>query len=294
MLAAVSTPASQPTVAHLLLTARRRLAAAPFAPSTREAMLLLGHVLGWREAQVIARDAEPVAAELAARFEALLERRLRGEPVAYLLGEREFYGRPFAVDPRVLIPRPETEHLVETALAQTLPAQPRILDIGTGSGCLAVTLARELPAARVAATDVSLGALAVAAANVRRHGVGERVSLVAADLVAGLDLGAFDLVVSNPPYVDPAQLPELSVEVHGFEPHGALFAADAGLAVLRRLLAAGADLRPGVPLLLEIGKGQVEAVAGGAAAAGLEVAEVVADYAGIPRTVVLWRPGSGR
>ena len=153
------------TVQGLLVEARRRLAAAPFAPPAREAGLLLAHALGVSEAQVLARHDEDVPAAAADRFLALLERRLAGEPFAYLTGEREFYGRGFRVDRRVLIPRPETEHLVEAALALPLPPGPRILDLGTGSGCLAVTLAAELPAATVVATDLSLAALAVARAN---------------------------------------------------------------------------------------------------------------------------------
>ncbi len=272
----------------LLSRARARLAAAPFRPSTREAALLLGHVLGLSEAQVLARGEALVPAPARQRFAALLERRLGGEPVAYLTGEREFYGRPFRVDRRVLIPRPETEHLVEAALALPLPAAPRLLDVGTGSGCLALTLALELPAARVVATDVSPGALAVAAGNRARHGLERRVDLVAADLAAGLRLDRFDLLVSNPPYVDRRDAPRLSPEVTGFEPGAALFAADGGLATLTALLAAaGAGLRPGVPLLLEIGRGQLAAVEHAASASRLHFAGVHADYAGIPRIVHL-------
>src|SRR5262249_44965248 len=147
---------------ELLREGRRRLAAGAFA-APREAALLLGAVLGLTEAQAMARDDQAVPPAAAARFEALLERRPAGEPVAYRLGSREFYGRRFAVDPRVLIPRPETEHVVEAALALALPPAPRILDVGTGSGCLAVTLALELPGAFAAAGDLSPGALAVAA-----------------------------------------------------------------------------------------------------------------------------------
>ncbi|HVR07812.1 MAG TPA: peptide chain release factor N(5)-glutamine methyltransferase, partial [Thermoanaerobaculia bacterium] len=202
----------------LLREGRRRLAATAFAPP-REAALLLGAVLGLTEAQAMARDDQAVPAAAAARFEALLARRLAGEPVAYLLGGREFYGRRFAVDQRVLIPRPETEHVVEAALALALPAAPRILDVGTGSGCLAVTLALELRGATVTAADLSPGALAVAAGNARRHGVAGRVAAVASDLTVAFDLGGFDLVVSNPPYVDPADAPGLSPEVCKFEPH---------------------------------------------------------------------------
>jgi release factor glutamine methyltransferase len=280
----------RPTVGERVAEARRRLAAAPFRPPGREALLLMGRVLGLSETQVLARDERPLAAAEEERFAALLERRLAGEPVAYLLGEREFYGRPFAVDRRVLIPRPETEHLIETALALPLPAAPRILDVGTGSGCIAVTLALELPAARVVAGDLSPGALAVTAANARRYRVAARVRPVAADLLAPFDLGRFDLVVSNPPYVDPDRAPTLSPEVVAFEPHRALFAPGRGEGVLGDLIeGAAARLAPRASLLLEIGRGQLAAVRLRAATAGLAVAEVVDDYAGVPRVVRLTR-----
>jgi release factor glutamine methyltransferase len=276
----------------LLRQGRRRLGDTAFAPP-REAALLLAAVLGLSEAQVMARDDQPVPPDVAARFEALLARRLDGEPVAYLLGEREFYGRAFAVDERVLIPRPETEHLVEAALALALPPAPRILDVGTGSGCLAVTLALELTGARAVAADLSPAALAVAAGNARRHGVAGRVAAVASDLAAAFDLGRFDLVVSNPPYVDPGDAPGLPAEVCNFEPHLALFSPGSGDAVLARLFRECARLRPGVPLVVEIGAGQLDAACRHAAAAGLEIAGVHHDYAGLPRVLVLRRPPAG-
>ncbi len=278
------------TIGDLLRDARQRLATAAFEPARREAALLLARVLDRSEASVLAFAEETVAAAAAARFQALLERRLAGEPVAYLFGEREFYGRSFIVDPRVLIPRPETEHLVEAALALDLPPRPRIADAGTGSGAIAVTLALEIPGSRVVATDVSLAALQVAQANVRRHGAGESVALVGGDLLTALDLAACDLVVSNPPYVDPAVAPELSAEVTGFEPHVALFAPDGGRAVIERLLDETAGLRAGAHLILEIGHDQGEWLS--AAAAGRrdwQVVEIVRDYGGIPRTAVLRR-----
>jgi release factor glutamine methyltransferase len=274
---------------ELLHAGRRQLAATAFA-SPREAALLLGGVLGLSEAQVMARDDQRVAAETAARFRALLARRLGGEPVAYLLGEREFYGRPFAVDRRVLIPRPETEHVIEHALALDLPPAPRILDAGTGSGCLAVTLALELPAARVVACDLSPAALAVAAGNARRHGVAGRVALVASDLAAAVTLAPFDLVVSNPPYIDPADAGGLPAEVCNFEPHLALFSPESGDSTLARLLAECARLRPGAVTVVEIGCSQLDAARRHAAAAGLELTAAHRDYAGRPRVVVLRRP----
>lgn len=275
------------TVGQLLAEARPLLAATPFGASAREARLLLGHVLGLSEARVIARQEDEVPPEAERRFRDLLARRLAGEPVSYLLGEREFWGRPFAVDSRVLIPRPETEHLVEVALAERLPERPWILDVGTGSGILAVTLALGVPGSRVVATDLSPGALAVAAGNAER--LGARISLVNTDLAAGLDLSRFDLVVSNPPYVDRSEIPEISIEVHGFEPSLALFPPGSGDSLYPRLFAQCADLRPGVGLAVEIGRGQLDAVGRHARGSGLEIAEVREDYAGIPRTVMLRR-----
>jgi len=276
-----------PTIGQLLAEARPLLAATPFGASTREARLLLGHVLGLSEARVIARQEGEVPPEAEGRFRDLLARRLSGEPVAYLMGEREFWGRPFAVDSRVLIPRPETEHLVEVALAERLPERPWILDVGTGSGILAVTLALEIPGSRVVATDLSPGALAVAARNARRLGAG--VSPVNTDLAAGLDLSRFDLVVSNPPYVDRSEIPEMSIEVCNFEPSLALFPPGAGDSLYPRLFAQCGDLRSGVGLAVEIGRGQLESVRRHAEGSGVEIAEVREDYARIPRTVLLRR-----
>ncbi len=275
------------TVRQLLAEARPLLAATPFGASRREARLLLGHVLGLSEGRVLARDEMAVPLEAERRFRDLLARRLTGEPVSYLTGEREFWGRSFQVDSRVLIPRPETEHIVEVALGLRLPPDPWILDVGTGSGILAVTLALEISRSRVVATDLSPGALAVAARNARR--LGTAVSWVNTDLTAGLDLARFDLVVSNPPYVDRAEIPEISLEVLDFEPHLALFPPGAGDALLARLFSQCSGLRNGIPLAVEIGRGQLDAVRRHAGDFGLDVAEVRRDYAGIPRTVLLRR-----
>ena len=280
-------PAASSTIDQLLAEARPRLAATPFGAPAREASLLLGRVLGLSEAQILAHGERQVPEGDAERFRRLLERRLAGEPAAYLFGEREFYGRIFRVDPRVLIPRPETEHLVEAALEAPLPERPWILDVGTGSGILAVTLALEIPGARAVATDLSPGALAAASANARRLGVRDRVFPVGADLARGLDLGRFDLVVSNPPYIDWSDAPTLSPEVYNFEPHVALFAPGSGDSLYARLFAETDGLRAGVRLLVEIGYGQLDAVRRHATASGLQVSGVRQDYAGIPRVVIL-------
>ena len=279
-----------PTIAQLLAEARPRLAATSFGAPPREAALLLGQLLGLSEARILAHGEREVPEEMAERFRALLERRLTGEPVAYLLGEREFYGRPFRVDPRVLIPRPETEHIVEEALAVPLPERPWILDVGTGSGILPVTLALEIPRARTVGTEISPGALAVASGNARRHGVSDRTRFLGADLAHGLDLSRFDLVVSNPPYIDIGDAPSLSPEVVDFEPHLALFAPGSGDSVLARLFALlGSGLRSGIRAIVEIGFGQIEAARRHAEASGLHFAGARRDYAGIPRVVVLER-----
>lgn len=274
---------------ELLEEGRRRLRLLPFAPAPRESALLLSHLLGWSEARVLARTDENVDKAIAAAFRALLERRERGEPVAYLFGRREFYGREFAVDDRVLVPRPETEHLIEIALALELPPRPTIADVGTGSGAIAVTLAAELPGARVLATDLSLGALALASRNARRHGVAERIAFLETDLLAGIDLGAIDLLVSNPPYVDPAAAGEMSPEVRDFEPHLALFAEEGGRQTIARLLAAARGLRPGTPIHFEIGYDQAAYLGEEAARQGLGEVEIRNDYAGLPRNALLRR-----
>jgi release factor glutamine methyltransferase len=271
----------------LLEDGRALLRAAPHRPPPREASLLLGHVLGWSEAEVLTRGAARVDAATAARFGGLIARRATGEPVAYLLGEREFFGRRFEVDRRVLIPRPETEHLVEAALALPLPPAPRLLDVGTGSGCIAVTLALELPAARVVASDVSPAALAVARANAAQLAP-ERVHLAATDLDAALSFGPFDLVISNPPYIGRDEAASLSPEVVAFEPAGALFSPGERDTILRRLLVAAQTLRRGAFMVLEIGFGQAPALTA-TLAPDLLLREVRRDYAGIPRVLVLER-----
>lgn len=276
------------TVGEVVREVRRALAASALGIEPREAVLLVRTALGVDETTVLAHPERLVDEALIARLRELVTRRLGGEPYAYLVGEREFYGRPFAVDRRVLVPRPETEHVLETALRLPLPPRPRVVDVGTGSGCLAVTLALELGGAKVIGTDVSLPALDVARANVARHGCAGRVRLVAADLAAPLALADVHLVVSNPPYLAESEASSLSPEVRDFEPHGALFGGTDGLVVVRRLLAAASALRAGAWVVLELGIGQAARVANELAPT-FALAEVVADHAGIDRIVVLKR-----
>lgn len=282
-----------PSVAELLQIGRERLRTAGIEPAGRESTLLLGTVLGAREASLLTLDRETVASGNEARFRDLIERRTTGEPIAYLLGEKEFFGRSFAVDRRVLIPRPETEHLVEIALSLGLPDRARVLDIGTGSGCIAISVAAERDHWQVVATDVSLSALAVARANARRHHLESRVHLVAADLVEGLDLSSFDLVLGNPPYVEEKIVPYLSRDVRDFEPRVALTAGPEGLEAIRSLLAAAGTLRSGAWLAFEFGFGQGDAISELAGAFGhFDRIELRRDLAGIERDVLL-RRGDG-
>ena len=275
------------TVQEALQGARRRLARAPFGPPTREAALLLAHALDVEEVTVLSHGERRLAAERLDLFNRLLERRLAGEPIAYLTGRREFFGYNFVVDERVLIPRPETEHLIEAVLQLDLPARARVLDVGTGSGCVGLTLALQRNEWRVTATDRSVGALTVAAVNRRRLGVSHRVELAAADLTDGLALQCFDLVVANPPYVAPAYRAELSPEILHFEPDLALFAAGDGTAVARRLLGRLQALPVGTFVALEVGIEQATRVADEASGCGFRILEIRPDYAGVPRVVVL-------
>ncbi|MBZ0111863.1 MAG: peptide chain release factor N(5)-glutamine methyltransferase [Thermoanaerobaculia bacterium] len=245
-------------------------------------------MLGATEAQLIAHDERTVPAEARERFDEVVRRRAEGEPSAYILGRREFYGRSFEVDSRVLVPRPETEHLISLVLELDLPTAPRILDLGVGSGCIALTLVAEIPRSRVWAVDRSLGALAVAWRNRRNLGVGERAHLIASDWDRALRLREFDLVVCNPPYIDRSQPSEFQPEVAAFEPSEALFAEEGGLADYSSLFAAISERASQVPLVTEIGRGQLEELTALASTYDLRPVRVVVDYAGIER-VVLWQ-----
>ncbi|MGH9487930.1 MAG: peptide chain release factor N(5)-glutamine methyltransferase [Terriglobales bacterium] len=223
------------------------------------AEVLLAHLLGQERSYLYAHPEEELAPNLAPRWHAALAARSAGVPLQYLTGLQEFYGRPFHVSPAVLIPRPETELVVTTALELLRErGEARVLDVGTGSGCIAVTLALERPQARVLASDISAGALAVAADNARR--LGAAVALVQADLTASLS-GPFDLIVSNPPYVAELELQALAVEVREHEPRRALVAGAAGTEIYDRLIPqAQALLRPRGWLVLELGYATAGAV----------------------------------
>lgn len=247
-----------------------------------EARLLLGKLLGCSTAQIAAYPERGLAEPTAARFADLLERRAAGEPVAYLLGLREFFGRDFQVTPAVLIPRPETELIVELVLGRVAEgAAPKLLDLGTGSGALAVTLALELQLARVMAVDVSAAALEVAAQNAET--LGARVRFIESDWFAAVEETGFDFIVSNPPYIAAGD-PHLAEGDVRFEPAGALASGVAGLDDLARITAtAPAFLVPGGWLMMEHGYDQAAAVRGLLREAGFDSVTSAQDLAGIER-----------
>lgn len=252
------------------------------------AEVLLAHVLGCDRIRLFMDLDRPLSRDELTAFRALIERRLSGEPSQYLTGRREFYGRTFHVDPRVLIPRPETELLVEAALRKVPKDAPaRLLDVCTGSGCIAITLAAERPQAQVWATDVSADALEVARGNAERLSVQERVQFLQGDLLAPVPSAEpFDVIVSNPPYIARAAIEGLSAEVRQ-EPRLALDGGADGLDLVRRITAgARAFLRPGGQLAMEIGEEQGAAVKGLFEAAGFGDVRVERDLARLDRLVI--------
>jgi release factor glutamine methyltransferase len=276
------------TLRHLLNDATRTLATSSSTPRL-DAEMLLAHVLGWPRSRLLACSDETPDAAQAAAFEQLVARRLALEPVAYLVGQREFYGLEVHVDARVLVPRPETELLVELAIGQAqgraAQVQPLVLaDVGTGSGAIALALAAHLPQAHIYATDISRGALEVAAANVARHGLQQRITLLEGDLLAPLPQPV-PIIVSNPPYT---LLSQIDRNVYQHEPHLALDGGPDGLVLYRRLLEqAPRWLLPGGALLLEIGAAQAASVVALVRAAfGRPHIAVQRDLAGHPRVVV--------
>jgi release factor glutamine methyltransferase len=254
-----------------------------------DARLLASAVLGVDAAQVIAELGSPTPDGFDDRYGALVARRAAREPMAYILGRQEFWGRRFTVTPDVLIPRPETEIIVEAVLQRTdVDTAPlRIADVGTGSGCLAATLALERPRAQLVAIDLSADALSVARRNVSTLGVGDRIALVRGDLLTGT-LGPFDVIVSNPPYVPVADRNGLPPEVGVHEPTAALFAGLDGLDVIRRLVLQAIErLAPRGWLIFEIGMGQTESVRRlVTATSGLQLEAIASDLQGIPRTAI--------
>jgi release factor glutamine methyltransferase len=250
-----------------------------------DAEALLCSALGKNKAWLLAHSDEELPEAAASRFAEWIERRSFGEPIQYITGETEFYGLPFRVTRDVLIPRPETEHVVERALELAAQfAAPRIVDVGTGSGAIAVALAHKLPQASITATDLSEAALEVARANAELNGVSERVRFFAGDLLGPVASEQFEIVVSNPPYVPARDRDSLTIEVREYEPAQALFAGEDGLAIYRRLIpAAWERLVSGGCIVLEIGYGQQASLRSLLAETSFGDIEFAPDLQGIPR-----------
>jgi release factor glutamine methyltransferase len=263
-------------------------AGVPEADASADVDLYARVILGWDRARLLTEHRGATPAALEPRFSEWIARRERREPTAYILGVREFWGLEFVVTPAVLIPRPETEFIVEEAI-NVAGDSPRLADIGTGSGCIAVSLAHELQGARVVASDVSAAALEIARLNARRHGVADRVEFVCTSFLDGVD-GPFDVVTANPPYVKDGDKPALSRDVR-HEPDVALFGGTDGLGGIRATLAAARDrLAPGGWLVMEFGYGQDDDVRALAqAAGGLRLDHIRDDLQGIPRTAIIQR-----
>lgn len=285
------------TIREALIGARARLRAAEISSADLDAAVLLGHVLGADRAMLYAHPERALTQEEQATFEALLARRLRGEPVAYLIGHKEFMGLDFLTDRRALIPRPETELLVEMALAEvhhrgeSALADLRVADIGTGSGAIAISLAALEPRLPlIYATDISAEALTLAAENARRLGVAPRLRLLQGDLLAALP-EPVDVLLGNLPYIADNEREILAPDVRDYEPHLALFGAEGGLGHIRRLLSSAPPLlKPGAVLLLEFGYNQRAPLAEiiSSLLPGAQV-RFVCDYAGWDRLVEIRR-----
>ena len=284
------------TVGDALNAAAARFEKAGIETATLDAERLVRHVLGWDRAALLTRGRDLLDAEAAAEIFRLVEERAARRPLQHLIGSQAFWRHDFFVTGDVLIPRPETEILVEAALLAITPIQsPVVVDVGTGSGNIALSLAAERPDAEVHAIDISRAALRVAGENARRLGLSQAVRFHEGDLLdPWSDRGpTFHLVVSNPPYVAAHELATLAPEVRDHEPRQALVPLGTTLSMYERLAPAAARLLlPGGHLVVEVGVGQAEAVSEILARAGLDVSRVLPDLQGIPRTIVARKPGS--
>jgi release factor glutamine methyltransferase len=274
------------TLRELVSEAEATLRMGPHPERARlDAETLLLHLLKQNRAWLLGHGDDPAALETQTTFTDLIALRSAGEPIQYITGEAEFFGLPFTVAPGVLIPRPETEHLVEEVirLAEAL-TEPRIADIGTGSGAIAVALAHSLPQAHITATDFSPQALAIGQQNAVRNDIQSRIDFFEGDLLAPLAGQSFHIIASNPPYVPLADRDSLSVEVRDHEPHFALFAGDDGFSIYRRLVPDARELlTPGGWLVMEIGYGQWKAIEKMMIENKYGDVHSIADYQGIPR-----------
>ena len=279
--------ASRLSLGQAHTAAARLLREARIAAPELDARLLLCHAAGLTHEAYVAGINDALAPDAAARFGAYVARRLAGEPVSRIVGIREFYGRPFRIDASTLDPRPDTETLIESALALAGGEQPlKLLDLGTGTGCILVTLLAELPRATGIGIDKSLAALEVAGSNAESLGVGDRARFMAGDWLEA-DQETFDLVVANPPYLSAADMAGLSNEVGAHDPRDALFGGVDGLSAYRRIVPRlGRVDFPPTRLLFEIAHTQAEAVSGFLAEAGLVLEQGPwRDLAGRPRVV---------
>lgn len=277
------------TIGEALGEARGKLAAAGIETATLDARLLAEAATGLRHEQIIAEPSREIGAGAAETFRRMVARRQSHEPVSRILCQREFYGRIFEVTPAVLDPRPDTEALIELALPHVTPAT-RILDLGTGSGAIVITLLAECAEVRGVATDLSAEALAVASRNAKLHSVAERIEWLHCTWFETVD-GQFHLIVSNPPYIPLGDIAKLPPEVHGFDPAIALDGGPDGLEAYRRIAAgAGVHLAPGGHILVEIGAGQEQEVSAVFAASGFRRESAKADLAGHVRCLAFTRP----
>ena len=284
------------TLRQRLLAARARLASA--GVDNNEAVLdtnlLARHVLGWSRAEMLLRQDEPTPAGFEEAFNSLIERRARREPAAYIRGRQEFWSRDFEVTPEVLIPRPETELIVEellNLLPVDAPALPRrVADIGTGSGCIAVSVAAERANVHLVATDISRSALDVARRNAAAVGVAPRIEFVECAYLSGTT-GPFDFILSNPPYISEPEYEELAPEVREYEPETALLAGEDGLRDIRQIVDVAAQrLKPGGTLFMEIGHTQGDALAELLKDfPSLTLSRISTDLQRIPRVAVIER-----
>lgn len=293
------TDRSLPTLRTWLLEGVERLRGAGIESARIDAEVLLCHCLAASRTDLYSRFEQTLSANAIELFQSLLERRATQEPIAYITGVKEFWSLDFAVDRRVLIPRPETELLVEwtIARAQTINSgRPlKILDLGTGSGAIAVALAAELPHAQIWAVDISSAALAIAERNAQRHGSAQRIRFLAGDLFEPLVGQAvqFDMIVSNPPYISRQEFVHLSAEIRAHEPLTALDGGEDGLAYYRRMVAGAPQfLATGGALLCEIGASQGDAVTKlFVSAGGFEAPAIYQDLAGKDRVVAAMKGG---
>jgi release factor glutamine methyltransferase len=280
------------TISETLKEASERLRAASVFNDLLDAQTLLAEALGKDRTYLIINFNQRLPEDILSKFRAMIDRRAVGEPLQYITGRQEFFGLDFQVTPDVLIPRPETELIVEETIRivqRDRITRPVIVDVGAGSGCIAVALARELGDARVIASDVSEAALRVARRNAARHGLGDQVEFAVSDLLDAYDEIDFaDFILSNPPYVSKEETPRLQREVRDWEPRLALTDSNDGLSFYRRLLKdAPSRLKPGGHLICEMGYMQSESVSTMVDHEVWDGARLLDDLQGIPRTIVL-------